>query len=201
MTDKATKLRRQILGLYAWYVLETSSREQFSPGNSADSGGSRSLKITDMHTSARGSQIGQRPECGKERSKHFNPSFKSVVRRLLVSEATEGLISPEFGSPADVPEYSLSERKDLIRALYVQRFGRRRLLDDLPGQSASKDRECCAVENLPNINFVMNDVFGLRVYIGQTPLILDFAVSTLTKCIARAAGGVYRESDPLAQLI
>jgi CDP-6-deoxy-D-xylo-4-hexulose-3-dehydrase len=121
---------------------------------------------------------------------------------LLLPEPTPGSDPSWFGFPIGIREDSPFKREDLIRALDSQKIGTRLLFGgNLLRQPAYEGCEYRAIGNLPNTDFVMNNVFWLGVYPGLTPQMLDFVAATIAKFVAQAEGGASHQHPSLAQLI
>ena len=106
--------------------------------------------------------------------------MKPLEDCLLLPEATPGSDPSWFGFPIGVREDAPFKREDLIRALEAQKIGTRLLFGgNLLRQPAYEDCEYRVVGNLPNTDFVMNNVFWIGVYPGFTQQMLDFVVKSI----------------------
>ena len=78
-------------------------------------------------------------------------------------------------------------RQDLIAALEAKKIATRLLFaGNLLRQPAYQDCEYRAIGNLPNTDFVMNNVFWIGVYPGLTTEMLDFVAETILRFAADA---------------
>jgi CDP-6-deoxy-D-xylo-4-hexulose-3-dehydrase len=163
------------------------------------------LKATDMQAALGASQIEKLPhfiERRKENFRHLHSSLKPMEHCLLLPEPTPGSDPSWFGFPIGIREDAPFKREDLIRALDSQKIGTRLLFGgNLLRQPAYEGCEYRAIGNLPNTDFVMNNVFWLGVYPGLTPQMLDFVAATIAKFVAQAEGGASHQHPSLAQLI
>ncbi len=117
----------------------------------------------------------------KENFAYLYSLLKPLEHCLLLPEATPGSDPSWFGFPIGVREDAPFKREDLIRALEAQKIGTRLLFGgNLLRQPAYEDCEYRVVGNLPNTDFVMNNVFWIGVYPGLTRQMLDFVVKSIT---------------------
>ncbi len=106
---------------------------------------------------------------------------------LLLPEAIPGSDPSWFGFPIGIREDAPFKREDLIRALDSQKIGTRLLFGgNLLRQPAYEGCEYRVIGNLPNTDFVMNNVFWLGVYPGLTTHMLDFVAATMVSFAARS---------------
>jgi CDP-6-deoxy-D-xylo-4-hexulose-3-dehydrase len=99
---------------------------------------------------------------------------------LVLPEATPGSDPSWFGFPIGVRENAPFRRDELIRALESQKIGTRLLFGgNLLRQPAYEGCEYRVIGELPNTNFVMNNVFWIGVYPGLTRPMLDFVAGAL----------------------
>jgi CDP-6-deoxy-D-xylo-4-hexulose-3-dehydrase len=141
------------------------------------------LKATDMQAALGASQIEKLPhfiERRKENFRHLYAALKPLEDCLLLPEATPGSDPSWFGFPIGIREGAPFKREDLIRALDAQKIGTRLLFGgNLLRQPAYEGCEYRVVGNLPNTDFVMNNVFWIGVYPGLTKPMLDFIAATI----------------------
>jgi CDP-6-deoxy-D-xylo-4-hexulose-3-dehydrase len=146
------------------------------------------LKATDMQAALGASQIAKLPhfiERRKENFRYLRAALKPLEEFLVLPEATAGSDPSWFGFPIGVRETAPFRRDELIRALEAQKIGTRLLFGgNLLRQPAYEGCEYRVVGNLPNTDFVMNNVFWVGVYPGLTTPMLDFVVATLSQFVA-----------------
>jgi CDP-6-deoxy-D-xylo-4-hexulose-3-dehydrase len=145
------------------------------------------LKATDMQAALGASQIEKLPHFIERRKSNFrylHSALKPLEEYLLLPEATLGSDPSWFGFPIAVRENAPFTRADLIRVLDAKKIGTRLLFaGNLLRQPAYKDCEYRVVGNLPNTDFVMNNVFWIGVYPGLTRPMLDFVAETITNYV------------------
>jgi CDP-6-deoxy-D-xylo-4-hexulose-3-dehydrase len=146
------------------------------------------LKATDMQAALGVSQIAKLPEFIELRKANFrylHAALKPLEDVLLLPEATPGADPSWFGFPIGVRPDAPFARNELIRALEAAKIGTRLLFaGNLLRQPAYKDCEYRAIGDLPNTDFVMNNVFWLGVYPGLTTEMLDYVAETITEFVA-----------------
>jgi CDP-6-deoxy-D-xylo-4-hexulose-3-dehydrase len=100
---------------------------------------------------------------------------------LLLPEATPGSDPSWFGFPIGVRKDAPFTREELIRALEAKKIATRLLFGgNLLRQPAYEGCEYRVIGDLPNTDFVMNNVFWIGVYPGLTRPMLDFVAATIT---------------------
>jgi CDP-6-deoxy-D-xylo-4-hexulose-3-dehydrase len=148
------------------------------------------LKATDMQAALGASQIGKLPqfiERRKENFRYLHAALKPLEKYLLLPEATAGSDPSWFGFPIAVCEDAPFTREELIRALDAKKIGTRLLFGgNLLRQPAYQGCEHRVIGNLPNTDFVMNNVFWIGVYPGLTAEMLDFIAETISTFAANA---------------
>jgi CDP-6-deoxy-D-xylo-4-hexulose-3-dehydrase len=142
------------------------------------------LKATDMQAALGASQIAKLPwfiERRKENFCYLLSALKPMEKYLLLPEATPGSDPSWFGFPIGVRQGAPFSREDLIRALDAKKIGTRLLFGgNLLRQPAYEGCEYRAVGDLPNTDFVMNNVLWIGVYPGLTRTMLDFVAGVIT---------------------
>lgn len=142
------------------------------------------LKATDMQAALGASQIEKLPtfiERRKENFRYLRAALEPLDEFLILPEATPGSDPSWFGFPIGVREGAPFRRDELIRALEAQKIGTRLLFGgNLLRQPAYEGCEHRVVGDLPNTDFVMNNVFWVGVYPGLTRPMLDFIAETIT---------------------
>ena len=105
----------------------------------------------------------------------------------MLPEATPGSDPSWFGFPIGIREDAPFKREDLTRALEAQKIGTRLLFGgNLLRQPAYDGISHRVIGNLPNTDFVMNNVFWVGVYPGLTRNMLDFVAETMVSFAARS---------------
>jgi CDP-6-deoxy-D-xylo-4-hexulose-3-dehydrase len=147
------------------------------------------LKATDMQAALGASQIAKLPrfiERRKENFRYLLSALKPVEKYLLLPEATPGSDPSWFGFPIGVRENAPFNREDLIRALDAKKIGTRLLFGgNLLRQPAYEGCEYRVVGDLPNTDFVMNNVFWIGVYPALTRPMLDYVAEAIHAFISR----------------
>ena len=147
------------------------------------------LKATDMQAALGASQIAKLPrfiERRKENFRYLLSALKPVEKYLLLPEATPGSDPSWFGFPIGVRENAPFNREDLIRALDAKKIGTRLLFGgNLLRQPAYEGCEYRVIGDLPNTDFVMNNVFWIVVYPALTRPMLDYVAETIHAFISR----------------
>lgn len=141
------------------------------------------LKATDMQAALGASQIARLPEFIARRKDNFRYLYSALQHLdeyLLLPEATPGSDPSWFGFPVGVRESAPFKRDELIRALESQKIATRLLFGgNLLRQPAYEGREYRVIGELPNTDFVLNNVFWLGVYPGLTRPMLDFVADVI----------------------
>jgi len=148
------------------------------------------LKATDMQAALGVSQIGKLPqfiERRKENFTHLRRALEPVEEFLILPEATHHSDPSWFGFAIGVREGSPIKRNELTRALEARKIGTRLLFGgNLARQPAYESRDFRVIGELPNTNFVMNNVFWVGIYPGLTKAMLDFIASTIVDSVRAA---------------
>jgi CDP-4-dehydro-6-deoxyglucose reductase, E1 len=142
------------------------------------------LKATDMQAALGASQIAKLPhfiERRRENFRYLRAALSPLKKFLILPEATPGSDPSWFGFPIGVRPDAPFGRKDLTQALESQKIGTRLLFGgNLMRQPAYEGCEYRAIGDLPNTDFVMNNVFWIGVYPGLTKPMLDFVAEVIT---------------------
>ncbi len=145
------------------------------------------LKATDMQAALGVSQIAKLPNFIGRRKENFNylrRALEPLEEFLILPEATPNSDPSWFGFPIGVRHGAPITRDHLTRELESKRIGTRLLFGgNLARQPAYEGREFRVVGELPNTNFVMNNVFWVGVYPGLTEPMLDFISDTMLQFI------------------
>jgi CDP-6-deoxy-D-xylo-4-hexulose-3-dehydrase len=143
------------------------------------------LKATDMQAALGNSQIEKLPrfiERRKENFRYLDAALKPVEEFLLLPEATPGSDPSWFGFPIAVRKDAPFTREEFIRALEAKKIATRLLFGgNLLRQPAYEGCEYRVIGDLPNTDFVMNNVFWIGVFPGLTRPMLDFVAATITE--------------------
>jgi CDP-4-dehydro-6-deoxyglucose reductase, E1 len=163
------------------------------------------LKATDMQAALGNSQIEKLPrfiERRKENFRYLHTALKPMEEFLLLPEATPGSDPSWFGFPIGVRKDAPFTREELIRALEAKKIATRLLFaGNLLRQPAYEGCDYRVVGDLPNTDFVMNNVFWIGVYPGLTRPMLDFVAGTIIEFIAHLVGRNGASQTTFAQLI
>ena len=152
------------------------------------------LKATDMQAALGVSQIAKLPhfiERRKENFKYLKAALKPLEEFLMLPQAGEHSDPSWFGFPIGVKTDAPFTRDQLTKALEAQKIGTRLLFaGNLLRQPAYEGYEYRVIGEMPNTDFVMNQVFWIGVYPGLTEPMLDFIVETATDFVASARSGL-----------
>jgi CDP-6-deoxy-D-xylo-4-hexulose-3-dehydrase len=145
------------------------------------------LKATDMQAALGVSQIAKLPEFIAKRRKNFDylkAALQPASEWLMLPEATPGCDPSWFGFVIGVRKDAPFTRDQLTAALEAAKIGTRLVFaGNLTRQPAYEHAEFRVVGELPNTDFVMNNVFWVGVYPGLTEPMLDHITGTiLTFC-------------------
>jgi CDP-6-deoxy-D-xylo-4-hexulose-3-dehydrase len=136
------------------------------------------LKVTDMQAALGVSQIAKLPRFIEQRKRNFrylSEQLKPVEEYLLLPEATPGSDPSWFGFPIGVRKGAPFTRNALICHLEGNKIGTRLLFGgNLLRQPAYEGSATRAVGDLPNSDYVMNNVFWVGVYPGLEEPMLNF---------------------------
>jgi CDP-6-deoxy-D-xylo-4-hexulose-3-dehydrase len=161
------------------------------------------LKATDMQAALGLSQIEKLPafiERRKQNFKYLRSALEGLEDCLLLPDATPGSDPSWFGFPIGVRENAPFRRDDLTRALEESKIGTRLLFGgNLLRQPAYQESDYRAIGDLPNTDFVMNQVFWIGVYPGLTQPMLEFIVSVI-RTFVTTARGITDASAPASQV-
>ena len=142
------------------------------------------LKATDMQAALGQSQIEKLPhfiERRKDNFRYLSKALKPLEHCLLLPQATPGSDPSWFGFPIGVRENAPFTREELTRTLEGNKIGTRLLFGgNLLRQPAYEGCEYRVVGDLPNTDFVMNNVFWVGVYPGLTTPMLDFVAEVIS---------------------
>jgi CDP-4-dehydro-6-deoxyglucose reductase, E1 len=149
------------------------------------------LKATDMQAALGVSQIAKLPrfiERRRENFRYLRAALDPLDEFLILPEATPNSDPSWFGFPIGVRPGAPFERDDLTRALESNKIGTRLLFaGNLVRQPAYEGCEFRTIGDLPNTNFVMNNVFWVGVFPGLTKPMLDFVAETMVNFVQTRA--------------
>jgi CDP-6-deoxy-D-xylo-4-hexulose-3-dehydrase len=148
------------------------------------------LKATDMQAALGASQIEKLPHFIERRRANFrylHAALKALDEFLILPEATPGSDPSWFGFPIGVRQNAPFTRQQLIAALEAKKIGTRLMFaGNLLRQPVYQDSEYRVLGELPNTDFVMNNVFWIGVYPGLTTEMLDYVAETILSFAADA---------------
>jgi CDP-6-deoxy-D-xylo-4-hexulose-3-dehydrase len=148
------------------------------------------LKATDMQAALGLSQIEKLPGFIERRKENFNylrTALAGLEDCLLLPDATPGSDPSWFGFPVGVREDSPFGRDNLTSALEKSKISTRLLFGgNLLRQPAYQESNYRTIGNLPNTDFVMNQVFWIGVYPGLTQPMLEYIVSVIRTFVQAA---------------
>jgi CDP-6-deoxy-D-xylo-4-hexulose-3-dehydrase len=137
------------------------------------------LKATDLQAAVGVAQLKKLPAFIEARRKHFKILYDALsgMPQLLLPEATPGAEPSWFGFPIAVRPESGVTRDQVVQALEQRRVATRLLFaGNLTRQPAYRDVNFRSVGNLPQSDFVMNNVFWVGTYPGLTQASLAYMV-------------------------
>jgi CDP-6-deoxy-D-xylo-4-hexulose-3-dehydrase len=149
------------------------------------------LKATDMQAALGVSQIAKLPAFIAKRRKNFEylkAGLQAASEWLMLPEGTPGCDPSWFGFVIGVRESAPFTRDQLTAALEAAKIGTRLVFaGNLTRQPAYAQAEFRIVGELPNTEFVMNNVFWVGVFPGLDESMLQHIVDTIvTFCKQRA---------------
>ena len=152
------------------------------------------LKATDMQAALGVAQIAKLPEFIERRKANFaylKEALQPLEDYLQLPVAGENADPSWFGFPIGVKEGAPFTRDQLTRALEAKKIGTRLVFaGNLTRQPAYQGWEYRVVGEMPNTDYVMNNVFWVGVFPGLTEPMLDFIVQTLTEFVEQAKAGL-----------
>jgi CDP-6-deoxy-D-xylo-4-hexulose-3-dehydrase len=152
------------------------------------------LKATDMQAALGASQIDKLPhfiERRKENFAYLKTALTPLANVLELPIATEGSDPSWFGFPIGVKPDAPFTRDQLTAALEAQKIGTRLLFaGNLLRQPAYEGLEYRKIGDLPNTDYVMNQVFWIGVFPGLTKPMLDHIVGVMRAFVEQAVAGL-----------
>ena len=138
------------------------------------------LKATDMQAAVGVAQLQKLPDFIRARRENFQTlleGLRHLDEFLILPEPTPGSEPSWFGFPLAVRPGAPFTRDQLIRHLDARRIGTRLLFGgNLTRQPALKGVQFRQVGDLPNSDFIMQNVFWIGVYPGLTPVMLGMSL-------------------------
>ena len=151
------------------------------------------LKATDMQAAVGVSQLRKLPEFIAARRRNFQfltERLRDLEDCFILPEATPDSEPSWFGFPIGVRPEAPVTRDQLLRQLNAAHVGTRLLFGgNLVRQPAYRDLPHRTVGDLPNSDFVMNQVFWVGVYPGLSEEMLQYAADVLHTCCAGGSDG------------
>jgi CDP-6-deoxy-D-xylo-4-hexulose-3-dehydrase len=145
------------------------------------------LKATDMQAALGCSQMDKLPSFIARRKENFaylHAALQPLADLLQLPVAGEDADPSWFGFPIAVKPGAGFTRDQLTRALDAAKIGTRLVFaGNLLRQPAYVGLACRPVGDLPNTDYVMNNVFWVGVYPGLTRPMLDHIVHTITSFV------------------
>ena len=118
-----------------------------------------------------------------------------VTVKPPLPESTPAAEPSWFGFPIGVRPDAPFSREELIRSLEGKRIATRLLFGgNLLRQPAYKDSEYRVIGELPNTDFVMNNVFWIGVFPGLSKPMLDYVAGAFADFVAEATTSARAES-------
>jgi CDP-6-deoxy-D-xylo-4-hexulose-3-dehydrase len=152
------------------------------------------LKATDMQAALGCSQIDKLPHFIARRKENFaylKAALQPLEEFLQLPVAGQHSDPSWFGFPVGVKPGAPFTRDQLTAALEAQKIGTRLLFaGNLIRQPAYAGLEFRSIGDLPNTDYVMNNVFWIGVFPGLTRPMLDHIVQTMTTFVATAKSGL-----------
>ena len=141
------------------------------------------LKVSDMQAAAGVSQLEKLEgfiQARKDNFAYLTEALQPLSEMFLLPQATPLSEPSWFGFPIAVRTDSGLNRDEVIRFLNARRIGTRLLFGgNLLRQPAYRDIEKRVIGDLPNSDFITNQVFWIGVYPGLTKSMLDYVVESL----------------------
>jgi CDP-6-deoxy-D-xylo-4-hexulose-3-dehydrase len=142
------------------------------------------LKITDMQAAIGVGQLKKLTDFIEKRKQNFqllNEGLRNLEEFFILPEPTPHSEPSWFGFPIAVRPGAPFTRTELLGHLEQCNIGTRLLFGgNLIHQPAYKDIAYRKVGELPNSDFVMNQVFWVGVYPGLTRVMIDYLIESLT---------------------
>ncbi len=144
------------------------------------------LKVTDMQAAVGVSQLRKLAEFVEARRRNFQfltKCLRDLEEFFILPEATPNSDPSWFGYPISVRPGAPMTRHQMLRRLDEAKIGTRLLFGgNLTRQPAYRGIAHRTVGDLPNSDFVMNQLFWIGVYPGLTEAMLEYVSSVLHAC-------------------
>ena len=138
------------------------------------------LKLTDMQAAIGVAQLDKLPGFVAARRANFrtlHDGLNDLREFLILPQATPGSDPSWFGFPIAVRPGGPFSRNDAVTFLESRKIATRLLFGgNLTRQPAFDGVNYRTIDELPNSDFVMNNVFWVGVYPGMTPKHLDYMI-------------------------
>jgi CDP-6-deoxy-D-xylo-4-hexulose-3-dehydrase len=158
------------------------------------------LKATDMQAAVGVSQLDKLPQFIQQRKDNFRflrAQLEPLDEYLILPDVEPDADPSWFGFPIAVRENAPFGRNDLTRALNDRKIGTRLLFGgNLLRQPAYAGCEVRVIGDLPNSDFVMNNVFWIGVFPGLTEPMLEFVTATIHAFVSRMIASRVDEGVP-----
>jgi CDP-4-dehydro-6-deoxyglucose reductase, E1 len=145
------------------------------------------LKATDMQAAVGVAQMRKLPEFIAARSRNFailHAGLKDLESTFMLPEATPGSIPSWFGFPLAVCPEAPFTRNDVVLYLDRMKIATRLLFGgNLTRQPALKGLDYRTIGDLPNSDFVMNQVFWIGLYPGLSEAMLDYVLDAFHRLL------------------
>jgi CDP-6-deoxy-D-xylo-4-hexulose-3-dehydrase len=147
------------------------------------------LKVSDMQAAVGVAQLEKLQGFIAARIANFHylsDQLQQLSNVFLLPKATIGSAPSWFGYPMAVLPESGLKREDVIRFLDSRRIGTRLLFGgNLLRQPAYREIEKRVIGNLPNSDFITDNVFWIGVYPGLTEPMLQHVVNSLIEVASK----------------
>lgn len=141
------------------------------------------LKLTDMQAAVGVAQLQKLPSFIETRNRNFQTLYEGLQdleEFFILPQATPRSAPSWFGFPLAVRRQAPFTRDQVVRHLEANRIGTRLLFGgNLVRQPAYRDVARRVIGDLPNSDFVMNQVFWVGVYPGLSNELMQFIIETL----------------------
>jgi CDP-6-deoxy-D-xylo-4-hexulose-3-dehydrase len=141
------------------------------------------LKLTDMQAAVGVAQLQKLPAFIETRNRNFQTLYEGLQELeefFILPQATPRSAPSWFGFPLAVRRQAPFTRDQVVRHLETNRIGTRLLFGgNLVRQPAYRDVARRVIGDLPNSDFVMNQVFWVGVYPGLSNELMQFIIETL----------------------
>ncbi len=148
------------------------------------------LKVTDMQAAVGVAQLDKLPGFIAARKRNFKllyDGLKDMDEFYILPEATPHSDPSWFGFPIAVRPDAPISRNDLVQHLNANKIATRLLFaGNLLRQPAYENIKHRVIGDMPNSDFVMNNVFWVGVYPGLSEVMIEYTIETLRKVMQPA---------------